>query len=322
LLPARLAMGLFVAVGLAVPLAATVHSGLSGPQLHGEPVAVAGPPVVAQEATRLANDLPGEPIRARVIEADDNGLTPAVEEARDVVRSGEVSAAYVINLIETTDTLLLADRLPDDVARLIEADVGAVSAGYGRTQEVERVASPGSAPRSLPGRLVALLVAVGIALAASITAWRGPVATTAARGTARFAGTAVAGIVAGVAAAALVDTGSPVGTATASAAILVVSAWLVFAAEAVLGLAGLGLATGLLIGPAAHLLGDSDPAYLPSPWFEMHRYGPDYAALRLLQHDLFGIQVEDVRSWFLLAGWAAIAVLTMVVARRERPGDA
>ena len=97
------------------------------------------------------------------------------------------------------------------------------------------------------------------------------------------------------------------------------SAWLVLAAESVLGLAGLGLATGLLLGPVAPLLGGADPAYLPSPWWEADRLAPQQAALRLLQHDLMGIDVADVRSWLLLLAWAAIAVLTLVAARQERP---
>jgi len=98
-----------------------------------------------------------------------------------------------------------------------------------------------------------------------------------------------------------------------------VSAWLVLAAESVLGLAGLGLATGLLLGPVAPLLGGADPAYLPSPWWEVDRLAPQQAALRLLQHDLMGIDVAAVRSWLLLLAWAAIAVLTLVAARQERP---
>ncbi|MDH2413984.1 hypothetical protein [Nocardioides sp. CER19] len=318
LLPARLAIGLFLLAGLALPLAATVHAGVSGPELHGEVVAVAGPAVVAQAAVDRANAMSDRPVHARVVESPD-GLEPDERAARAEVSSGAAAAAVVIDLRRTADTLLVAGWLPSDVARQLASDAAAVSASYGRTLHTVRVSPPRPGSPHLPARLVALLVGVGIALAAALSAWRGPVAATTARGAARLSGTAAAGCAVGAVVAALVDTGRPLVTALVCAAAVSVSAWLVLAAESLLGLAGLGLATGLLLGPVVPLLSGTDPAYLPSPWWQVDRLAPQQATLRLLQHDLMGIDVAAARSWLLLLAWAAIAVLTLVASRQERP---
>ncbi|GAA1964340.1 hypothetical protein GCM10009798_25650 [Nocardioides panacihumi] len=318
LLPARLAIGLFLLAGVVLPLAAAVHARVSGPRLHGEVVAIAGPSVVAQEAARRANAMSRHPVDARVIASGDD-LSPDADAARDQVASGAAAAAVVIDLREAGDTILVADWLPDDVAEQLVADSSAVSASYGRTLRAERVPPPHPTHRRLPALLVALSITVGVVLAAAVSAWRGPVAATARRGAARLAGTAAAGCVVGALVATLAGADRPLETALTCAVTVAVSAWLVLAAESVLGLAGLGLATGLLLGPVAPLLGGADPAYLPSPWWEVDRLAPQQAALRLLQHDLMGIGVAGVRSWLLLLAWAAIAVLTLVAARQERP---
>jgi hypothetical protein len=321
LLPARLAIGLFVLAGVVLPLAATLHARLAGPRLHGEVIVVSGPAVVAQEAVRRANALSAHPLDARVVASADE-IAPDAAAARARVRSGEAAAAVVIDLRRTTDTLLVADWLPDDVRRQLVVDAGAVSGSYGRDLTTERVAPPTDTSRETPVRLVALLVALGVGLAAAVTAWRGPVARTLARGAARLAGTAALGCLAGVVVAVLVGAGSPAVTVLVCGSAVAVSAWLVLAAESVLGLAGLGLATGLLLGPVAPMLAGADPAYLPSPWWELDRLGPQQAVLRLLQHDLMGIDVAEARSWLLLGAWAVIAVLTLLAARQERPTGA
>lgn len=317
-LPARLAIGLFLLVGLALPLAATVHARLSGPQLHREVIVVAGPAVVAQEAVRRANAMAARPVDARVLDATDV-LEPDAATARAQVRSGRAVAAVVIDLRRDSDTLLVQSWLPREVADQVHADTSAVSASYGRTLDVRRVPPPGPGDGRLPVRLLALLIAGGVALAAAVSAWRGPVAATTARGAARLAGTAAAGCVAGVVVTLLVETHDVLGTTLVCAATVAVSAWLVLAAESLLGLAGLGLATGLLLGPVAPMLAGADPAYLPSPWWQVDAVSPHQAALRLLQHDLTGIDVARLRGWLLLLAWAAIAVLVLVAARQERP---
>lgn len=318
LLPARLAIGLFLLVGLALPLAATVHARVAGPRLHGEVVLVAGPAVIAQEAVRRANAVSNRPVDARVLDSGSD-LQPDAAEARAEVREGTAVAAVVIDLRRTSDTLLLGRWLPDDVADQVVTDTSAVSASYGRALRVVRVPPPGPGDGRLPGRLLALLVAVGVALAAAVSAWRGPVAATTARGAARLVGTTGAGCVVGAVVAAVVDTGGALSTALVCATTVAVTAWLVLAAESLLGLAGLGLATGLLLGPVAPLLAGADPAYLPSPWWQVQGLSPQQAALRLLQHDVMGLDVGQLRRWLLLLAWAAIAVLVLVASRQERP---
>jgi hypothetical protein len=117
----------------------------------------------------------------------------------------------------------------------------------------------------------------------------------------------------------LVDTAGPVGTALTCAVTVSAAAWLVLAAESLLGLAGLGLATGLLLGPVGLMLGGDDPAYLPSPWWVIDRVSLHQASLRLLQRDVMGIDVAAARWWIVLAAWPVIAVLTLLAARQERP---
>ena len=334
LLPARLAIGLFLLTGVALPLAATVHARLSGPHLHGETVTIVGPAVVAQAAAGRANALPGHPVDARAVDVADAAAEgpPGTRSdeagtladaggpmARDEVATGASAAAVVIDLRRTTDTFLVASWLPDRVAARLEAGASAVSGSYGRTLRTERVAPPHPASRLLPGRLVALLVTVGVGVATAISAWRGPVAATATRGVARLAGTAAAGVLSGVLVAALADTPGPGATGVAAAATATVAAWLVLAAESVLGLAGLGLAAGLLLGPVLPLVGGADPAYLPSPWRQLDGLGVQQASLRLLQHHLTGVRVAELRWWVVLAAWAATALLTLAAARAERP---
>jgi hypothetical protein len=318
-MPARLAIGLFLLAGVAVPLAAAIHARVTGPHLHGEVIAVSGPAIVAQEAVRRANSLARHPVEARVLDAGDAGLVADDRAARDLVRSGEAAAAVVIDLRESADVILVGSWLPDEVSRALVEDAGAVSASYGRTLRVEAVQPPNPASPHLPARLVALLVAAGVGLAVAVSLWRGPVARTVAEGAARLAVTSAVGCLMGVAVAVLVDTTRPVGTALTCAVTVSASAWLVLAAESLLGLAGLGLATGLLLGPVGLLLGGADPAYLPSPWWEVDRLGPHQASLRLLQHDVMGIDVAEARWWIVLAAWPVIALLTLLAARQERP---
>lgn len=319
-LPPRLGALAFLLVGLALPLSATVQAWVAGPQLHGAVVGLAGPTVVTQEAARRADAVAGRPVEARALATGDDP-DRAAPEARRLVARGELDAAVVVDLRRTTDLLLVPAWTGDDVADEIAGVAGAVSASYGRTLRREEVAPAAGTSPLLPFRLTAALVLAGVAVAAAISAWRGPVAATTVRGIARLAGTAAGGAAIGLGVAAAIP-GASWPSALAAGLTFTAVAWLVLAAEAVMGLAGLGLATGLLLGPVMPLLGGADPAYLPSPSWAVNALSPQQASLRLLQHDLLGLSVAEARSWLLLGGWALIGLLTLAAARSARPTPA
>ncbi|WP_183100318.1 hypothetical protein [Nocardioides pelophilus] len=305
---------------LALPLVATAHQAWSGPELHEARIGVAAPPIVAQALADSAATLEGMPFEVvPLIDADD-AVAP-YDAAEAAVGEGRLDAAVVIDLRATTDTLLVATTRTEPYVDALRDRLTVISKGYGRTLEVEYVDPVGaSGSARTPGLLVAVWCAVAILVVAGISAERGAVAATPAHGVARLLAVSGVGAVCGVVSVIAVDPGGS-GTAlviAATATVTVIGA-LVLAAESVLGLGGLAVASALMVGPALPLLTGVPPDLLVEPWHVLDRVSPQTAAWQVARDALDHTDGAD-GSWALIAAWAAIALLTLLTARGIRPG--
>lgn len=307
-----------LALLLALPLIATAHQAWSGPELHEARIGVAAPPIVAQAVADSAATLAGKPFE--VVPLHDAEAAP-YDVARDAVREGRQDAAVVIDLRLTKDTLLVATTRTDAYVDALLERLTVISEGYGRTLEIEYVDPDGATGSArTPGLLVAIWCGVALLVVAGISAERGPVAPTAARGLARLAAVAGVGAACGVVSAITVGGGAGTMSALVVAATVTVAVTgaLVLAAESVLGLAGLGVAAALMVGPALPLLTGINPDLLTEPWHTLDRVSPQTAAWQVVRVALDHTD-GAAGSRVLIAAWAAIAALTLLTSRAVRP---
>jgi len=307
-----------LALLLALPLIATAHQAWSGPELHEARIGVAAPPIVAQAIVDSAATLAGTPFE--VVPLDDADAAP-YDTAMEAVTEGRLDAAVVIDLRLTTDTLLVTTTRTETYVDALRERLTVISKGYGRTLEIEYVDPDGATGSArTPGVLVAIWCAVGILVVAGISAERGPVAPTPVHGLARLVVVAAVGAACGVVSAIVVGGGAGTTTALVVAAVatVTVTGALVLAAESVLGLAGLGVAAALMVGPALPLLTGVNPDLLTEPWHTVDRVSPQTAAWQVVRVAL-GHAEGAAGSRMLLTAWAAIASLTLLTARAVRP---
>jgi len=306
---------------LALPLIATAHQARSGPELHEERVGVAAPAIVAQAVGDAAATLPGTPFEVIPLPGGDD-LGASGDSARRAVAEGRLDAAVVLDLRETTDSLLVSSTRNEQYVDTLRDRLAVISKGYGRTLELEYVdpdAAVGSA--RTPGLLVTAWFLLAILVVAGISAERGPAAPTPAHGAARLLVVAAVGVGCGIVSAVVVDpggTGKVTALVGAATAIVTLTGALVLAAESVLGLAGLGVAAALMIGPLLALLTGVTPDLLAEPWYTVDRPSPQTAAWQIVRVAL-GHTDGATGSWALVAAWAAIALLTLLTARVVRP---
>lgn len=318
--PLRRALGVAVLVAaFALPLVATIDVRLSGPEPDELALGVVGPTVVSQAVSGRVEQLPGRPFDAVVV---DEGTT--VEEVEREVASGVLDAAVVMDLGGDTDRLVVPTTMSDDLVAEVRAALGAVGASYGRSIEVTDVPPPRSAGawRGLPYAFVVAWVLIGVGAATGLSAWRGPVAATSARGAGRLALLAGLAVVVGGLSALLGQVAAdanPAQVVRAAAATVLVSSWLTQAFETLFGLPGIAVATAGLVGPLAPLLAGVDPGTMPGLWPDLYQVGPHDAALTLATRAVFGVEASVMRPALLLAAWATVAVVTLVTARSLRP---
>lgn len=124
------------------------------PAPHQIPVTVVAPPQVAQQVVDSLNKAAGQPVSAET-STDANA-------ARDAVLSGERSAAYVVNLSGTQDTLLVASGGGTAVATAVQELATKAAEQQHRTVTIDDVVplQPGDA-RGLSGFYLVVGWAVG-----------------------------------------------------------------------------------------------------------------------------------------------------------------
>lgn len=315
----RRLLAVVVAVVLVLPVLGVLHVRLLGPSPRDLVLGVVAPGVVAQETARRAGSLPENPFDARAIPT----LTGLTERADRDVRTGRLEAALVVDFRRAADQLVVPATMSPTLVRDLRARLRPVSGSLARDLDVRTVAPQRSTTASagVPFVLVTGWVLLGLLGAATLSAWRGPVAPTAGRGAARLGVLAVfaglVGLVTVLVLPAEVDASS-VRIAAAAAGTVAVSAWLVLALEALLGLAGIAVAVGLLAGPLAPFLVQIRPEVMPLPWPFLYEAGVPGAALDLATQIVFGGSGET-RARLILASWGTVAIVALASARGQRP---
>jgi hypothetical protein len=304
---------------VAAPVMFALQTGRAGPQPRDVEVGVAGPVLVAQAVADRADRLLGTPIDAVVL---GEGADPS-----DDVRDGRLVAAVLIDFRVDQDTLYASPVTDPDLVAELRVRMEAVSSTYGRSLRVVLVPSARSAGtwRGTPYAMVGAWMVLGVAWSVGLSWWRGPLARTTRHAVERFVALTALAVASGVGVAAVVGTSSDASLLLPSvvgALTVAVTAWLVLGCEALLGLAGLGVAVSLLLATAVPLVGLAELSSLPAPWSQLAPLAPPGAALALVRDDLFFGTGVGPRPLVVLASWALVGVLTVVAARLERGAGA
>lgn len=118
---------LILQLGFIVSYVGAFHS----PAPHRITLAVAGPPSIAARTAASLEALPGSPLATRVVATAD--------DARALVRAGEVSGGLLLNASGTQDTLLIASGGGISVSSALESILTQADAGQARTLAVQDV---------------------------------------------------------------------------------------------------------------------------------------------------------------------------------------
>ncbi|MGO4257886.1 DUF4185 domain-containing protein [Marmoricola sp. RAF53] len=290
--------------------------GQSDAQPHRLPVAVQGPPVVAQAVADRLDALPGDPVDASVLDPD--------ADPRAAVRDGDVVATLVVDPEQVQDVLLVAGVNDPRTTRLAERIAERVGTPMGRTFTTD-VVEPGEHP-DVGRRTVALASGLwvvggfGIAVAWSLVRRRrDPAAVPDGRlllvvaGTCAGASLLLAGVVAATQGGAFLTwwlLGTFVGV-TAAAGTL--------ALEVLLGWAGVAVAGALLVLLATPLLGGRDYRLLPGFWAEVVPWTVHGAARDLAARlTWYAGDVVALRSTWVLLGILLVSLVVVLVAAQVR----
>jgi hypothetical protein len=303
------------AVGLGLlQLVVLVTLAFAGPadEPHRAAVRVVAPPVVATAVVNRANAM-----------AEALGTAA---EARRSVRHGHSVAAVVVDLAASTDTLYVASANGTDLNRAVRRQIDAVERSFGRRLVVRDLVPARSGDGGARGvyAITGASVVIGFLIAIVITWRRGPVAPTLATGVARLtvvAALSVAvGLTAGVAAALRYDGGFLHWSLIAALTVLA-GTTTTLALESLIGVYGIGVATTLFVISAAPLVRLTSPLLLPAPWATITPWLPHGASLAAGRGQAY-FGGPDVRPLLVLTVWVAVSVMTMAIARRERPASA
>lgn len=310
---ATAAVGLLQLVVL-ITLASARPSG----EPHSAPIRIVAPQVVATALVARANTLSGGPLHAEALST--------AREARESVRAGRSVAAIVVDLTAQTDTLYVASANGSDLNRAVRAQVDAIERSYGREVVVRDLvpARDGRGGQLGVYLITAICILIGFGVAIAIAWRRGPVAPSLARGTVRLgvaAGVSVGvGLLVGIVGSLRYD-GGFVGWWLLGTLTVLAAAATTMALESVFGVLGIGVATTLFVIEGAPLLRLTPLLLLPDPWAAITPWLPYGSSLAAgTGQAYFG--GSPPRALLVLAVWIAVAVLTLLVARFERPASA
>ena len=302
-----------VALG-ALQLLVLVSLAFAGPteQPQDAPIRINAPNVVSTFLIDRVEALPGDPLDAQAL------ATPAA--ARRSVEKGRSVAAVVVDLKSEQDTLYVAGAngaaLNRDVLEIVEE----LEAQFGRSAVVRDLVPAEEGGRGTVYALAGVPVVSGFIVAVVITWLGGPVPRTMRAGARRIVVVAaiavVGGGVFGIVAHAL-GAGEVVTWWLLAAAVLQVCAMTTLALESVFGVMGIGAASALFVLTAAPLLRLTHPLLLPEPWATLTPWLPHGASLEMATGEAY-FGGSDLRPMLVLAVWGALAVVTMIDARRER----
>ncbi|AWB93870.1 hypothetical protein C3E78_17545 [Aeromicrobium chenweiae] len=305
-----------MALGL-LQLVVVLTLALAGPDdsPHRAPIRIVASPVVAAALVDTANALDGTPFSARPL--------ATAAQARASVTSGRSVAAVVVDLRNEKDVLYLASANGEDLNRAIVREVALVEGAYGRRADVRDLvrADAGDTDHQRVYLLTGLAVATGLVVAMVSTWRRGPRSETLAAGARRLVVNGAAAVVVGGVLAAYAShsygTGLAVWWLVAALAIFAVSS-ATYALESLFGVVGIGVAITVLVLAAAPLVTAAHPLLLPQPWAAITPWLPHGAALAAGTSQAYFGADQVVRPLAVLVAWSVLAVLTSIVARRER----
>ncbi|WP_344772732.1 hypothetical protein [Nocardioides panacisoli] len=311
-----------VGVLLVLPVVATFHQARAGAELHDARVGVAAPPIVVEALTGALSSLPGTPIDVVPIGTGALRESAALDRGRQAVADGRLDAVVVLDLTTTSDTLFVTTTRTRPYVDAVADRLAAVSEGFGRTLQLQRV-DPDRAAASawVPGVLAGAWCGIGVLGAVAATLVGGRVDRDGGSSLRRLALLLLTGVVAGLGSGALVDLPGlqPLVTLVAAATgTVAVTGGLVLAAESLLGLPGIAVAVALLVGPTLPLLTGVTPDLLTEPWHAIDRISPPTAAWQVARGAV-GHADGSAAPWAMLAAWGVIATVTVLTARAMRP---
>jgi hypothetical protein len=282
---------------------------------HAAPIRIVAPSVVATSLVDRANALPGRPVHAEALSTS--------QEARSSVRTGRSVAAIVVDLTADADTLYLASANGSDLNRALQRQIAEVERSFGRGVVVHDLVPARANDEGQRGVyvLTAACILIGFGVAITIAWRRGPVAPTLARGAARLGVATAISVAVGVAvgmAGSLRYDGGFAGWWLLGALTVLAATSTTMALESLFGVLGIGVATTLFVIACAPLLRLTPALLLPDPWAAITPslpYGSSLAAGSGQAY--FG--GAPTRPLLVLVVWIAVSVLTLVVARHERP---
>jgi hypothetical protein len=317
--PRRAVPVVLVAVLVLAPLMFALQVGREGPQPGGVEVGVVGPVLVAQSVVDRAAALPGPSLDAVVL--------PESDDPAAAVRRGLLDATVAIDLTEPYDVLRVSTTADPDLVAQVRVRVASVSGSYARdlrVVEVPPVRNP-DAWRGTPYAMVVAWIVLGAALAVGLVLVAGSRVTSGRQALRRVLALAGLSVVAAFVVAGVVDfvAGSTdvslLRTTAVGAGTIAATAWLVRGAEALYGLAGLGVAVSFALGTVVPVLALTDPSGLPSPWSDVVPWTVPGAALALTRADVFFDASAGARPVAVLVSWLVLALLTLGAAVAGRP---
>lgn len=271
----------------------------------GARLLVVAPPVVS---TALVDQV------ARLDRRFDAVAVASPRAALAAVRRGRADAAVVVDLSADRDALYVSAASGARGRTGIANAASRVSAGLGRTLQVETV--PIRADRRTPYVVVLLSLVLGFAAAVIVTWRRGTFEATFRAGVARFAGFALLGTVAGLA---YVPAPWPARVLVMA---LVLAAGIVTTALTVLiGVLGLAASSLLFVLTAAPLARLTPTMLIPQPWQGINGWFLQGAGLDLANDILLFGHGGSARDWAVVAAWLGVAALALTVARARRAAD-
>jgi hypothetical protein len=285
------------------------------PAPHDVPVAISAPAVVASSLAEQVDARPGSPLRAEAV--TDAGA------ARHEVESGRVVAALAIDLRLNTAILYVSSAQGDALTDAVSATVRAMAEPFAVEVTTQDVAPLPAGSAGQAGLRLAVIgsVVLGLVVPVVITWRRGPVADTWSQAARRVLVVAAAASVLAVPSAWLAadQVGGSFGAwwIALSLTMLATSA-ATLALSGVLGVAGIGVATLVLVISAAPLARVEHPLLLPAPWGAVTPWLPHGAGLDAARHLALLDGTGAVRPVVVLVAWIVVSCVALAVARRER----
>ncbi|WP_133059054.1 MULTISPECIES: DUF4185 domain-containing protein [unclassified Nocardioides] len=286
---------------------------------HQAPIVVTAPAVVAQSLADQADAMPDEPF--------DASWTEDVDEARAAVRDGAAVAAVLVDLRTTHDVVLVNARNDRDLNRAVADRLTSIGTARERTTEVQEIAP--SADDDPAGRVrvfVLLCGLFGFGAVVAISLVRGPFARTAGLGVLRIGGLGVVSLGAASVLQLLPATalgGNDPAVIALGAGYGLTLGVITLAVEALAGLVGLAAVAATYFVLATPLLSGTSPYLLPPPWATLSPWSPTGAMQAAVADVAYFDPGRSTRSILLVAAWALLAVVVLLLARqfRRRAGE-